>query len=316
METKKALVLSGGSVKGAFQAGAVKAFIDKGYKFDSVYGISVGSLNGTFISHEAGLQNVSKELLDWPLIGNNLVNFWIDNIKEPNDLVIKRNKLETLGSVIFNNFNGLVDTKPIQTLVRAKIKMENLYKSPVKLTVGAVNIADGEIVYANPSFPNFVDYVLASTAIPIVMPVVPIGGNKNQPFLDGGIRDVAPLKQAIQAGAEEIVCIACQSKSLGGVTFNNENLLSLADRIMDIVVNEIVNNDIEWADYFNNFLPADGTAETMGPLAGYRKIKLTVIRPPRPISLDLETFTTTEIKETIDSGYQTVMEQIKNKNCC
>lgn len=311
METKKALVLSGGSIKGAFQAGAVNAFIEKGYKFDSVYGISVGSLNGTFISHEAGLQNVSKDLIDWPLIGNNLVKFWTDNIKKPKDVVLKRNKLETLGSAIFNNFNGLVDTKPIQTLVRSKIKLENLQKSPVKLTVGAVNIADGEIVYANPSFPDFVDYVLASTAIPIVMPVVPIGGNKNQPFLDGGMRDVAPLKQAIQAGAEEIVCITCQARSLGGVTFDYGNLISLADRVMDIVVNEIVNNDIEWAEYFNDFLPADGTAETVGPLAGYRKIKLTVVRPPRPINLDLENFTSDDIKETIVSGYQTAMEQIK-----
>jgi predicted acylesterase/phospholipase RssA len=47
MNTKKALVLSGGSVKGAFQAGALKAVFETGYAPEIITGISVGSLNGT-----------------------------------------------------------------------------------------------------------------------------------------------------------------------------------------------------------------------------------------------------------------------------
>ena len=38
----KILVLAGGSVKGAFQAGVMKAMMERGYQPDAVYGVSAG----------------------------------------------------------------------------------------------------------------------------------------------------------------------------------------------------------------------------------------------------------------------------------
>ncbi|NVO01635.1 MAG: patatin-like phospholipase family protein [Bacteroidetes bacterium] len=311
METKKAFVLSGGSIKGTFQAGAIKAFLENGFKPEMIYGISVGSLNTTFLSHDAGKQNKPKEEIDWQLIGENLKKFWFENIQKPEDVAIKRGAVEIGWDALTKTFNGLLDTTPIQELVKKTIKMENLYNSPVSIKVGAVNIADGKIVYADPSFPNFLDYVLASTAIPIMMPGIKIGGNKNQLYMDGGIKDVAPLKQAIDSGATEIVVICCQSKDVGAEVFDSGNLLKLSERLMDIIVNEIVNNDIEWAEYFNKFLPEDGSVETNGPFAGYRKIKITVVRPAVPINLDLENFNSEDIQAIFESGYRTALEEIK-----
>ena len=135
MGTKKALVLTGGSIKGAFQVGALKAILEKGYKFDFIYGISVGSLNSTFITNEAGKQNVPLESLDWQAIGTNLMNFWLDNIKKPENVAKKRSTIALVWSIITNNFKGLVDTTPIQTLVKDTIKMQYLQRSPVKLTL-------------------------------------------------------------------------------------------------------------------------------------------------------------------------------------
>jgi NTE family protein len=302
-----ALVLNGGSIRGAFQVGAIKAILEKGYKFDFIYGVSVGSLNSSFMTNEIGKQNVTKDSINWQVIGNNLMNFWIEKIKKPENIAKKRSTISLMLS-IKNKFKGVVDTDPIQSLVRDTIKMENLQRSPVKLTVGAVNISDGEIVYADPSFPNFIDYVIASTAIPVMMPYIEIGGNASQPFFDGGVRDIAPLKKAIESGADEIVCVTCHSKKLGGSTSNYRNLMNLANRMMEILENEIVNNDIDWAETCNTFLPSDGTPATEGPLKGYRKFKLTVIRPPQPINLDLENFKPEDIKAIIDSGYQTAKE--------
>lgn len=45
----RALVLSGGSIKGAFQAGAIAGLLDAGFRPDIVTGISVGALNGGFL---------------------------------------------------------------------------------------------------------------------------------------------------------------------------------------------------------------------------------------------------------------------------
>src|SRR5690606_10207453 len=102
---------------------------------------------------------------------------------------------------------------------------------------------------------------------------------------------------------EEVVCILCQTEKLGGETFNPGSLMSLSERVMDIVVNELVNNDIKWATRFNKFLPEDGSKCFEGFMEGYRKVKITVIRPPSPINLNLERFTTVDIQETIEAGY-------------
>ncbi len=309
--TKKALVLSGGSIKGAFQAGAIKAILEKGFKPDFISGISVGSLNATYITHEAGIQNKPVDELDWAIISDHLINFWIEKIYAPKCIATKKGKLELGIDILFSKFEGFLDTSPIQKLVKKSITMDNLYKSPVKLSVGCVNISDGEITYANPAFPNFLDYVLASTAIPITMPLVKIGGNENQLYTDGGIRDVAPLKQAIENGVDEIICVCCQSEKLGGEVFNHKSIMAFSERIMDIVVNETVNNDIGWTNFINDYTPIDGSPVTGGAFAGYRRIKLTIIRPSKPINVNLENFTIEDIKGMINNGYYTALEALK-----
>lgn len=308
---KKVLVLSGGSVKGAFQAGAIKAVLNNGFRFDGIYGISVGSLNGAFIASEAGKQKVSREKLDWQKLGESLVDFWSERIRKPEDIIIRRSKTSAIGSVIFRNFKGLYDTRPIQSLVRNTISVANLIGSPVRLKVGAVNISDGEIIYAIPSDVNFIDYLLASSAIPIIMPPVYIGGNKGKPYLDGGIRDIAPVSLAIKEGATEIVCISCHALKLGGSSVDCENLPSLANRVIEIMVNEIINNEISRAEFINECVPEDGTVKLSEPFAGCRKVKLTVIRPSQPIEMDLENFDFNQVANAIQLGYETAMEKLQ-----
>ncbi|MDD5571264.1 MAG: patatin-like phospholipase family protein, partial [Bacteroidales bacterium] len=299
METKKAIVFTGGSIKGAFQAGAFRAVTEKGFKPDFIYGISVGSLNGSFVINEVGKQKTTKENINWTAIANNLIGFWKCNIRKPEDVVIKRSAVSLLYKGLFNRFDGLVDTTPIKNLVRKTISMNNIYNSCVGFKVGAVNISDGKIIYADITFPDFIDYVLASTAIPIMMPAVNIGGNESKPFLDGGLREVAPLKPAIEAGCDEIICISCHAEELSAEAFNYKNIMRLSERAMDIVVNENVNNDIAYCKRINMFC---GDYDSF---MGYRKINLKVIRPNAPINLDLQNFNTKDIQALIELGYQT-----------
>jgi NTE family protein len=186
--------------------------------------------------------------------------------------------------------------------------MDYLQRSPVKLTIGAVNISDGEMFYADPTTPNFIDYVLASTAIPIMMPYLNIGGSATQCYFDGGIRDIAPLKKAIESGAEEIVCVSCHPKNISSSSADFKNLMSLATRVMEIIENETISADIEWAETCNEFLVEDAPPIADGPLKGYKKFKLTVIRPDQQINLDLENFKAEEIRAIMDNGEQTAKE--------
>jgi NTE family protein len=305
----KALVLSGGSIKGAFQAGAIKAVIEKGFYPGFLYGISVGSLNSTFINHEAGKQGVPFDDLDWNRIKENLINFWLQNINKPGDLVNRHSYAGLFLDMILGKFNGLVDTTPLRNLIHRVVDMENILKSPLRHEVGAVNITDGEIVYADSkTTPDFLDYVLASSAMPIIMPAVLVGNNASKVFFDGGIRNVAPLRNAIKSGATSIICILCQPEKVGVENFNYKSFPKLTERMTDIMVNQIETTDIDYAGMINKLVPQDGTAAMSGPLAGKRKIKITVIRPKELINIDIRSFTKEDISSMIHLGYQTAQE--------
>lgn len=307
MNTKKALVLSGGSVKGAFQAGALKAVLESGFAPEIITGISVGSLNGTFITNEVGrfLKGDPNGKIDWPEIGQYLYDFWKENITSPDSIVKKRSKLTLFFQVAFNKFKGATDSKPIDTFIDRIISIENLNASGIYLAVGAVNMVSGKIIYVEAKNPNFLDYLKASKAIPVVMPHINID---NKPHLDGGLRDSAPLRIAIQEEATEIICILCHSRDLAEEWFNPCNIMELGDRISSIHSNETVNNDIEFAQYCNQFLPDDGSPKQDEPFKGYRRIKITTIRPNEEIKLSLENFTSRDIVSVMDSGYKTAKD--------
>ena len=184
--------------------------------------------------------------------------------------------------------------------MRRNVDQFTLRNSPVRIKVGAVNITTGELVFASPDDEYFMEYVRASSSLPMLMPAVPIGG-LTEKFLDGGLRVVAPIHQAIQDGAREIVLIACHAKQLyNREDFNSRNLISLIERVKDITVNQIVNNDIEWAESY-----AERSVLRGDP------IKLTVIRPEEPLLLDLQRFTSEDITRLILDGYRIGLDVLK-----
>jgi NTE family protein len=143
-----------------------------------------------------------------------------------------------------------------------------------------------------------------------MMPVSMVG---NQPLVDGGVRDVAALKPAIDDGAEEVICVLCQPRDLTGAQINCGSLLQFADRLMEIVVNETVNNDIEWAEYINANTPVDGTPVASGPMEGYRHVPLTVIRPKGTLNIDLTDFDKNDIERIYEEGRTAAKIELKKR---
>jgi NTE family protein len=247
---ERALVLSGGSIKGAFQAGAIAHVLTK---FDPqiIVGTSVGSLNGGFLADRAGRATGSGQI-DWPSIGTDLENFWRDRITAFSCIGRKRSLLSIAFS-FSKRFNGLLDMAPLRKLVHDELSAENLRRSPVAFEACAVNLATGNANYADSRSMDILEYIIASTAIPLIMPITMIG---SEPFWDGGIREVAPLRKAIKMGATKIICIACDATSPGGVAIpaGRAPFMTLAGRLMEIVVSEILNNDIENCTKLNQYV--------------------------------------------------------------
>jgi NTE family protein len=282
------LVLAGGSVKGAFQAGVIKALFEKGYQPDAIYGVSAGSLNAAYLVNQFGQQANAHLPISYPQAAQDLWDFWELRITHPESLSKPFNLFELGWSALTKKFKGLVDTSPLRDLLQDVLQSRNLSASPVGLKVGAVNVLDGAMHYVDPSFENFQEYLLASSAVPILMPVVTINGEKRKSYLDGGLRDVAPLQKAIQDGATEVVVIACHTEMIEGGDFDSGDLLALVDRVMDIAVNEILNADLRMQR---------------------SEVKLRIIRPSQPLSIDIQHFTKMDIRRMLEMGYAQGMSE-------
>ena len=282
----KILVLAGGSVKGAFQAGVMKALMERGYQPDAVYGVSAGSLNAAYFVNQLGLQVISGEPISFKDASKDLCEFWETRITSPESLSKPLNIFQLGLSALRKKFKGLVDTKPLRNLMTEVLSIRNLHASPIALKIGAVNIIDGMIYYVDTSEEHFLDYLMASSAVPILMPVVKINGEARRSFLDGGLRDVAPIKKAVEDGASNIICISCHMESIEGGHFDSGDLLALVDRVMDIAVNEILNADIKEVMISNT------------------TIDIQSIRPPQPLTIDIQNFNKMDIRRMLELGYQ------------
>ena len=296
----RTLVLGGGSLKGAFQCGAIMAILEKGFRPEAIYGISVGSLNATFLVHEANRQYAETGTIDWPKVGRVLLKFWLKNITKPEDVAVIRSRFLTGYNTLFSRFDGFLDNTPLRNLVHQYIDVSILKQGPIKLKVGAVNVIEGDMVYVSPSDEHFLDYVFASSSLPFLMPAVQIGGDHRKAFLDGGLREVAPLREAIDDGATELMCVACHARRIFNESFNHRNLLNLMERVKDITVNQIVNNDIAWAERFVDREKLRG-----------QTFALTVIRPTEPLRLNLQKFTSDDISRLIVQGYKDGTDKLR-----
>lgn len=294
----RALVLGGGSLKGAWQVGVIHAILDTGFKPEMIYGISAGALNGSFMTNEAGKQFIEKGKVDWDLVNKKLLQFWIENITQPSDIGVLKSKFSLGIDTLMSRFDGLIDTNPLHDKLKKHLNMTTLRRSPIRLKVGAVNINTGAMYYADPSEQHFLDYLRASSSLPFIMPAIQIGGDHREAFMDGGLREVVPLRKAIEDGATEIFCVATHPKNKPLEHFNYRSFFSLIERIKDITVNQFENSDIEWAENY---------AKNYGKIGSFnitKKVKLTVIRPTEPLKIELTDFTTADIKEIIKRGYE------------
>ena len=285
-------------MKGAFQVGVIQAVLENGFEPEMIYGISVGSLNATFLTNEASRQLKQNGEIQWEHVSRKLLEFWVKNITHPRDISMLRSRVSMGLSTLISRFEGLLDTTPLHDLIAKNITLDLLRSVDTKLKVGVVNIESGAMKYVTPENDYFLDYVLASSAIPMLMPAIDI---EDHFYLDGSLREVIPIRQAIEDGATEIVLIACHSPQLfqpEGI--NPRNLITLIERIRDITINEVANSNIIWAE----------SAIDRAILRG-KPMKLTVIRPTSPLVLDLQRFTPEDISRLIIDGYKTGMETVK-----
>jgi len=277
----RALVLSGGEAKGAFQVGAIDYLMTKkDYRWNSgLFGVSVGALNVGILGYEPfySLEGLDK-----------LVNIW-KNIKE-SDIYKKYNFLQLAWRIISGK-TSFYDNTPLYRLIKENIP------SISDAWVGYVDLKTGEYVLAKATPEN----MFKSATMPIFWS--PVEGR----YVDGGLRNITPLGDAIDIGADEIVVITCSPLGISpGPEINN--LLAVAKRSLDIAMNEIAVNDIKFTLTINDLVrqahnhndlilhKEDGTA--------YRHVKITLIEPEHSLETDKDLdFRRETILDRMNVGY-------------
>ena len=308
---KRALLLGGGSIKGAYQAGAIKVLLAKGFVPDNLYGISVGSLNAAFLCDRAYFLGKPKSAyyselketppanagdlsapVNWPFIGEQLENFWKQKVTDPSKLVKQWPETGVALHALFGEFNGFLNVSPLKHLVDSTLSDQRLQASKVPTLIGTVNIDTTNVKYVPNTDADFKQFILASAALPLVMPIVEIktGANAGR-YVDGGVKHIVPVKDAGAAGpATLMLAIVCQAplktEKYPALT-NSKDVIQLARRLSDISSDNVIERDVGYA---------------LGK-------KIAVIRPDAPLEVEINNpnaeinaFTSADISNLIARG--------------
>ncbi|HEY5021866.1 MAG TPA: patatin-like phospholipase family protein [Gemmatimonadaceae bacterium] len=149
----KALVLSGGGARGAYEAGVVCGLVDAGEQFDVVCGTSIGAINASFLAQDL---RPDLEQLWKSIAGSNLITL-IPQAQHVQDFVVGFEdflKLPLVAKVIriphiielygrigskvaLMSLLGLVDRSSVTAILSQKLNVNNLKRS---LIITATNI--------------------------------------------------------------------------------------------------------------------------------------------------------------------------------
>jgi NTE family protein len=186
LDTPVALILSGGGAKGAWEAGAAAALIERGVPVSLVAGSSAGALNAAMLADgrldrlQALWRSLSREQvysLRASVIFAGLLPGWVTLLA-----------LDAAGS--------LFDPAPLRELIAGALDFERIRVSPRRLLVVTTDLAR----HAPRMFDNAtvsVDVLMAATAVPGAFPPVRVDGTL---LVDGGLTGRAPVLEALATG--------------------------------------------------------------------------------------------------------------------
>lgn len=308
------LVLSGGGARAAYQVGALRAIAEilSGVRtpFSIVTGLSAGAINGAAIGSGAD---------DFARTVDALTETWLELTPEsvyrtdtPSlaALGVRWLKDLTTGGVLGRSrSNHLLDTAPLRELLTHKIDLPRASRLVQRgvlrgLAFSATNYLTGTTITFYDGAPELkpwvrydrvafretltIDHVLASAAIPVFFPPVPIDG---KPFGDGGIRMTTPVSPAIHLGAEKVLAIGIRYARTHEQTFElnrdtraeRVNAAQIAGVLLNALFLDSLDNDLERLNRINRtlgFVPESARREHPDML---RTIPALLLRPSQDL---------------------------------
>ncbi len=236
---KRAVVLSGGGARGAYEAGVLRFILDELPRrtgitpdFEIVSGTSVGAIHACFLAATADEPGKRGERLNeiWDRMRvQEIFKFTTrDFFRLPRRLLgVKRVAKQLREGQRPDRLYGLLDTEPLERLVLQSIPWRGIRRNIRTgridtVCVTATQVATGRAVVFCDShraeLPPWASvsnirmqrirlsplHALASAAIPLLFPSVRVGARY---YADGGLRLNTPLAPAVRLGADRILVI-------------------------------------------------------------------------------------------------------------
>lgn len=277
----RALVLSGGGSKGAYQVGALKYIIgDLRTQYDAFCGVSVGAINCAFLSmFTSGFEeeSVAKLVSIWSMISTaSIYKRWFP--------------LGRWHAVWRKSF---YDSSPMHHLLKTNLDLDKIRCGKKSVNVGTVSLSSGKYTIFDQNSDHFIDAVIASASFPGMLTPVEFMG---QLWTDGGVKEISPIKKAVELGADVIDVIITSPQTRIKKFIKNPTTVDVLKRSLDLSTDKIMANDIEKVEMYNKLA-----------LAGYsdrRVVKINILRPDFNLIEDLLDFSPDKIKDMMEKGYE------------
>lgn len=167
----------------------VQALVARGITSDAVYGTSVGAINAAGYSGDPTPAGVERMASIWKRITR--------------DDVFPQGRVPT-ALRYFQQRASVHPNTGLRRVIEEGLVFERIEDAAVHLEVVATSLHDGNTRWFSTGYA--VDRILASAALPALLPPVDIDG---EAFIDGGVVDNVPIGRAISEGAERIFVLLC-----------------------------------------------------------------------------------------------------------
>ncbi|MEG2688210.1 MAG: patatin-like phospholipase family protein [Clostridia bacterium] len=207
---KLGLVLEGGGVKGAYQAGALKALSEIGVDFDGYAGTSIGALNSAVMLH-GGIDQL-EEIWDTVSIctvfdiNDDMIAKFRKKDFDLDMLFYAGKKLTSLREVIRSSYDMSSD------FLKEHVSEEVIRKNRRDFGFVTYNMSDMkpvEVMKEDVEDGKLIDFIIASATFPIFPPKI-IDGKK---YIDGGVYDNMPINLLASHGYDKMLVIRTNTAS-------------------------------------------------------------------------------------------------------
>ena len=283
---KRSLILAGGGVRLAYQAGVLQALHESKKEFNHIDGTSGGIFNAAMLASGLGPDEMADR---WRKL--DIKHFM---------------SARSLKEYFFpGRYKGVGDADGIRNKIFPALgirveKMRN--NSSIKTTFNVCNFS-AKTIEAIPNDRVTEDHLIAGVSLPIFMPAIRIGQHWYSDAV--WIKD-ANLMEAVRRGAEELWLV-------WAIGNGSEYLNGSFNQYVHMI--EMSSNGGLWEEYAQIDLINKLIAQGNSPYGQQQSIKLHVIRPRFPLPLDPDLFLRKiDTSTLIDMGYADAKAYLGNHN--